>query len=195
LFRSSRIERRTKETNVKVAIELDGTGEAEITTSIPFLDHMLDLFARHSLFNLNIAAEGDLEVDSHHTVEDIGISLGQALKKALGDKRGIRRYGDILLPMDEALVLTAVDISGRAYLAYDIDLQIEVIGNYDTSLTVEFMQALVNNAELALHVQMLRGGNAHHVTEAVFKGLGRALDQATSLDPRVSGVPSTKGKL
>lgn len=195
MSRTSQIERQTKETKIKVDIELDGAGTAEISTGIPFLDHMLELFAQHGLFDLNITASGDLEVDSHHTVEDIGICLGLAIKKALGNKSGIRRYGDILLPMDEAMVLVAIDISGRAYLAYDIDLQIETIGNYDTSLTVEFLQALANNADLALHAQMLRGGNAHHVTEAVFKGLGRALDQATRLDPRISGVPSTKGML
>ena len=176
-------------------LELDGAGKAEVATGIPFLDHMLELFAKHGLFDLKLLAEGDLEIDGHHTVEDIGICLGQAIDRALADKAGLRRYGSAILPMDEALVLVALDISGRSHLVYEIELPVEIIGSYDTSLTVEFLQALANNAALTLHVKMLRGGNAHHVIEAVFKGLGRALDQATGIDPRVAGVPSTKGKL
>lgn len=195
MSRNAQIERKTKETQIILALKLDGTGQADVSTGIPFLDHMLELFAKHGLFDLKLSAKGDLEVDSHHTVEDIGICLGDAINQALGNKSSIRRYGDSLLPMDEALVLVAVDISGRAYLVYEVDLPMETIGTYDTSLTVEFLQALVNRASLTLHVKMFRGGNAHHVIEAVFKGLGRALDQATSLDPRVAGVPSTKGEL
>lgn len=195
MSRQADITRKTKETQIELEINLEGTGKAEITTGIPFLDHMLELFAKHGLFDLRVTAQGDLEIDGHHTVEDLGICLGNAFKQALGDKAGVVRYGEALLPMDEALVLTALDISGRSCLVYEVDLPVEIIGSYDTSLTVEFLQAFTNSAALTLHVKMLRGGNAHHVIEAVFKGLGRALDQATAIDPRVSGVPSTKGEL
>lgn len=194
-MRQASIDRQTKETQIELTFNLDGTGKAEVATGIPFLDHMLELFTKHGLFDLKLRAKGDLEVDGHHTVEDIGICLGQAVNQALGDKTGIRRYGDAILPMDEVLMLVALDISGRAHLVYEVDLPLEVIGSYDTSLTVEFLQALTNNAALTLHVKMMRGGNAHHVIEAVFKGLGRALDEATLADPRVAGVPSTKGEL
>jgi len=195
LGRRAEIKRDTKETKIELQLELDGSGKSTIDTKIPFLDHMLELFTKHGLFDLELSAEGDLEIDSHHTVEDIGICLGQALSKALDEKKGIRRYGDVFMPMDESLILVAIDISGRSYLAYDVDLPIELIGTYDTSLTSEFLQAFVNNCGVTLHVKMFKGTNAHHIVEAVFKGLGRALDIATSLDERVSGIPSTKGSL
>ena len=156
---------------------------------------MLELFTRHGLYGLKLRAQGDLEIDAHHTVEDIGIALGTAFSEALGGKEGINRYGDCLMPMDEVLVAAAVDISGRPGLVYDVELPIETIGAYDTSLTVEFLQAFVNNAQLTLHVRLMTGGNAHHIVEAVFKGTARALAAAAALNPRVVGVPSTKGKL
>lgn len=195
MVRSARIERKTKETEITLELVLDGTGQGEIDTGIPFFDHMLDLFTRHGLFDLNLAARGDLEIDAHHTVEDIGIALGCALTEALGEKKCINRFGDCLIPMDEALVAVALDISGRPGLVYEVDLPSEMIGVYDTSLTQEFLQALVNNAKMTLHVQMMKGDNAHHMVEAVFKGLARALGAAVKIDPRVSGVPSTKGHL
>ncbi len=193
--RRTEIKRDTKETKIELSLELDGSGRSAIDTKIPFLDHMLDLFSKHGLFDLELSAVGDLEIDAHHTVEDIGICLGQAFSKALGDKVGIRRYGDVFMPMDESLILVAIDISGRPYLAYDVDLPIELIGTYDTSLTSEFLQAFVNNCKMTLHVKKFEGTNAHHIVEAVFKGLGRSLDIATSIDERVSGIPSTKGSL
>jgi imidazoleglycerol-phosphate dehydratase len=195
MTRIGEVSRKTKETDIALSLDLDGTGQAEIDTGVPFFDHMLDLLARHGLFDLKLKARGDLEIDAHHTVEDVGISLGMALKEALGDKAGINRYGDCLTPMDEALTATAVDISGRPALVYDVDLPVELIGAYDTSLTTEFLQALVNSAGLTLHIKLMRGGNSHHVVEAVFKGLARALGQAVAVNPRVEGVPSTKGKL
>lgn len=195
MARVGRIERKTKETRIGLELGLDGSGRGEIETGIPFFDHMLDLFTRHSLFDLKLVAEGDLEIDAHHTVEDIGIALGSAFDEALGDKTGINRFGDCLMPMDEVLMATAVDISGRPGLVYDVDLPIEIIGTYDTTLTVEFLRAFTNNAKLTLHVRMLKGGNGHHIVEAVFKSLARSLGEAAALNPRVSGVPSTKGKL
>lgn len=193
--RQADIERNTKETKIKLSLDLDGSGKSSVDTGIPFLDHMMELFARHGLFDMTLKANGDLEIDAHHTVEDIGICLGSAFSEALEDKRGIRRYGDVLMPMDETLVAVAVDISGRPYLSYDIDLPIELIGTFDTSLTRELLQAFVNNAVLTLHVRMFKGGNAHHIIEAVFKGLARALDAATVIDVRVDDIPSTKGRL
>lgn len=195
MSRTATIERQTSETNVRVVLEIDGTGAYQISTGIPFFNHMLELFARHGLFNLVVEAEGDLDVDGHHTVEDVGICIGQAFREALADKKGIRRYGSIHLPMDEVLALVAIDLSGRPYLAYDAELPVEVVGSYDVSLTPEFLQALVNNLGMTLHVLTLRTGNAHHVIEAVFKGLARAMDKATSLDDRAPGIPSTKGQL
>lgn len=195
MIRIGRISRETKETKVEVELTLDGSGRVQISTGLPFLDHMLDLFARHGLFDLTVQAQGDLQVDGHHTVEDVGICLGQALSQALGDKAGITRFGDCLAPMDEVLAMVAVDISGRPYLVYEVEVPAELIGTFDPALTAEFLQALVNSAGLTLHVRLLRGGNAHHVVEAVFKGLSRALDQASRIDERVVGVPSTKGKL
>lgn len=193
--RTSVINRQTVETKIELSFNIDGQGKGEVDTKIPFFDHMLSLFSRHGLFDLKVEARGDLGVDSHHTVEDVGICLGQAIKESLGDKKGIARYGYSLLPMDETLVAVAVDISGRPYLAYDIDLPIETIGNFDTSLVPEFLQAVANNAGLTLHVRLLTGRNPHHIIEAVFKGLGKALDMATTIDPRISDIPSTKGKL
>lgn len=194
--RISEIKRTTKETDVELVLNLDGTGEVEIDTGIPFFDHMLTMVGKHGLMDLKVKATGDLEVDGHHTVEDIGICLGQALNEAVGDKKGIRRYGSCMMPMDEALALVALDISGRSYLVYDVELPAEIIGSYDTLLTVEFLQAFANTAAITLHVKMLSGRNAHHMVEAVFKGLARALGEAVDIDPRNAGqIPSTKGRI
>lgn len=193
--RRSTIERQTRETKISLELNIDGTGSTNIDTGIPFFDHMLELFGRHGLLDLSVIAQGDLQVDAHHTVEDIGLCLGQALEEALGSKSGIVRYGSALLPMDETLVMVAVDISGRPLLKYDVVLPVETIGTYDSALTAEFLQAFVSRGGLTLHVRQMSGENAHHIIEAVFKGLGRALDQATKIDPRVSGAPSTKGTL
>ena len=193
--RSATIARQTRETQITVTLELDGSGATSIETGVPFFDHMLDAFGRHGLFDLTVAAKGDLEIDAHHTVEDVGIVLGQAIAQALADKRGITRFGSSALPMDEALVLAAVDISGRGALYYDVSLPIEIIGTFDTTLAKEFLTALATNAGVTLHVRSLAGDNAHHIIEAAFKAVARALAQAVALDPRVSGVPSTKGAL
>ncbi len=193
--RKGKVKRDTKETNIEIDLVIDGQGKTDINTGIPFFDHMLTLFGRHGLFDLQIEASGDINVDAHHTVEDVGICLGQAFSEAIGDKKGISRYGFSLLPMDEALVAVAVDISGRPYLKYDIDVPIEVIGTFDTPLVEEFLQALSNNVGLTLHARLFSGKNTHHIIEALFKGLGKALDAATSLDPRVKDIPSTKGQL
>ncbi len=194
--RRAEIVRETKETRIRVELNLDGQGNVEVATGIPFFDHMLSMVGKHGLIDLDIAAEGDLEVDGHHTVEDVGICLGQALKDALGDRKGIRRYGSSLMPMDETLVLVALDISGRPYLVYDVDLPVEIIGTYDTALTVEFLQAFITSAGITLHVKMLAGKNAHHMVEAIFKGLAKALLEAVDINPRIADViPSTKGML
>lgn len=193
--RRSSVRRRTRETDIRVDLNLDGRGRCCLETGIPFLEHMLSLLAGHGGLDLDIKARGDLEVDQHHLVEDIGITLGQAVTKALGDKRGLARYGFCLLPMDESLVEAAVDISGRPYLAYGLKLRQKRLENFDTELVVEFLRALVQNAGLTLHINQRAGGNTHHVVEAAFKGLGRALKTAVARDPRVRGVPSTKGKL
>ena len=194
--RKAEVKRTTKETDIELVLNLDGTGEVEIDTGIPFFDHMLAMVGKHGLIDLKVKATGDLEVDGHHTVEDIGICLGQALNEAIGDKKGIRRYGSCMMPMDEALALVALDISGRPYLVYDVELPAEIIGSYDTLLTVEFLQAFANTAAITLHVKMLSGRNAHHMVEAVFKGLARALGEAVELDPRNAGqIPSTKGRI
>jgi imidazoleglycerol-phosphate dehydratase len=187
--------RKTKETEVRLTLAVDGTGAARIDTGVPFLDHMLDLLARHGLFDLTVAARGDLAVDYHHTVEDVGLVLGQALREALGDKQGIRRFGEATVPLDEALVQTVVDLSGRPYFAYEVRIKQAKIGAFDVELIHDFLLALVNQAGMNLHVRMLSGRNPHHVVEATFKGLARALDSATQYDPRVRGVPSTKGTL
>ncbi|WP_298432349.1 imidazoleglycerol-phosphate dehydratase HisB [Geobacter sp.] len=195
MSRKATIERVTKETQIKLSLEIDGTGEAKICTSVPFLDHMLDLFARHGLFNLQVEARGDIDIDFHHTVEDIGIVLGQALKETLGDKKGIRRYGQATVPMDETLASVAVDISGRPYLVYHVSLPKVKIGEFDVELVREFFQAVVSNLGANIHVNVMYGDNVHHMVEACFKAFARAMDQATQVDPRIEGVMSTKGKL
>ncbi len=195
MSRIASIERVTKETRIRLSLELDGTGQGKICTSVPFLDHMLDLFARHGLFDLEVEASGDIDIDFHHTVEDIGIVLGQAIQEALGDKKGIRRYGQATVPMDETLASVATDLSGRPYLVYHVNLPKVKIGEFDVELAKEFFQALVNNLGANLHINVMYGDNVHHVLEACFKATARALDMATQLDPRIEGVMSTKGKL
>jgi imidazoleglycerol-phosphate dehydratase len=195
-MRTATIKRKTKETDVEVSVNLDGTGVSKVATGIGFFDHMLDALARHALLDLTIEARGDLHVDGHHTVEDTGIALGQALEHALGDRAGIRRYADALVPLDEALVRAVVDVSGRPYLAYAIDIpKWQMLGDYDVFLTPEFFRAVVLNAGLTVHLDLVRGDNPHHIVEAAFKAFARALDGATTIDPRVVGVPSTKGAL
>ena len=195
MSREALIERRTAETNIRVKLELDGSGNWQGSSGIPIFDHLLAQLARHGLLDLKVWAEGDLEVDNHHTVEDIGICLGQALKEALGNKTGIGRYGNALVPMDEALVQVVLDCSGRPYLAWGLELPPVRIGSLETELVEEFVRALVNNSGLTLHVRKLAGHNTHHLAEALFKALGRAIRQAVALDPQVAGVPSTKGSL
>ena len=195
MARSATIERRTAETDIRLTLGLDGEGVTKVATGVPFFDHMLEAFGRHGLFDLVVEATGDLAVDDHHTVEDVGICLGQAFVRALGDKRGIRRFGSVFVPMDEALVLAAVDISGRGQLHYDVAVPIELIGTFDTTLAREFMIALAANAGITVHVMAFAGENAHHIIEAAFKALARALAEAVEIDPRVTGVPSTKGSL
>ncbi|HWP67589.1 MAG TPA: imidazoleglycerol-phosphate dehydratase HisB [Candidatus Limnocylindria bacterium] len=189
------VARTTKETSIRLQLRIDGSGRAQVDTGVPFLDHMLELFARHGLFDLTVKATGDLAVDFHHTVEDVGLALGQALREALGDKAGIRRFGEATVPLDEALVQSVVDCSGRPFLAYEVRLKQAKIGVFDVELIHDFLLALVNQAGMNLHVRMLAGRNPHHVIEAAFKGFARALDAATQRDPRVRGVPSTKGTL
>lgn len=193
--RKVEVRRETKETRVRVELNLDGRGEASVSTGMPFLDHMLAAFARHGLFDLTVEAEGDLDVDGHHTAEDVGIVLGQALNRALGDRAGISRSGWACLPMDEALVLVAADLSGRAYLAWGVSVAPRAYGAFHTELAVEFWRAFVNNAALTLHVNMLSAGNSHHVLEAAWKAAGRALAAAVARDERVRGPLSTKGAL
>ncbi len=193
--RSASIERKTSETEIRLTLTLDGSGDSEIKTGIPFFDHMLTLFARHGLFDLSVDAKGDIEVDYHHTVEDTGIALGAALSKALGDKAGIRRYGSAYVPMDEALARVVVDCSGRPFLSYEAPRGVESIGLFPFQLVEEFLRALSVQAGLTLHVSILAGRDAHHMAEAIFKALGRALDVAVSHDERVKGIPSTKGVL
>ena len=195
MSRTAEIERITKETRIRLTLKVDGTGEAKICTSVPFLDHMLNLFARHGLFNLDIEANGDIDIDFHHTVEDIGIVLGEAFKQALGDKNGIRRYGQASVPMDETLASVAVDISGRPYLVYHVNLPKVKIGEFDVELAREFFQAFANHCGLNLHINVMYGDNVHHIIEACFKAFARAMDIATQLDARVVGVMSTKGVL
>ena len=188
--------RKTKETDLHVRVDLDGKGEAQVKTGIGFFDHMLEALARHALLDLTVEARGDLHVDGHHTVEDTGIVLGQALAKALGNRSGIRRYADSIVPLDEALVRCVLDVSGRPYLSYHIDIpKWQMLGEYDVFLTPEFFRAVVLNAGLTVHLDLIRGDNPHHIVEAAFKAFARSLDGATSLDPRVTGVPSTKGEL
>jgi len=188
--------RTTKETDIRLALDLDGEGRADVRTGIGFFDHMLDAFARHGLFDLSVSVKGDLEVDAHHTVEDTGLVLGAAFREALGDKASIRRYGAALVPMDEALVQAAVDLSGRPYLAFrGFDFRTDRVGAFDTELAEEFFRAFANEAACNLHLRCLENGNAHHVIEAAFKATARALREAVSLDPRIKGVLSTKGSL
>lgn len=194
--RLASVERTTKETSIRVTLDLDGSGETKISTGVGFFDHMLDQVGRHSGFDLEVTAEGDLHIDSHHTVEDVGIALGEALVEALGEKKGIRRYGLGIVPMEEALVQVALDISGRPFLHFDVEVPTEVVGNYDPQLTEEFFTALSRAAGLTLHIKLLAGRNSHHIVEAVFKAVARALADATQIDPRRAGsVPSTKGVL
>ena len=195
-MRTTNIERNTSETNIRLSLNLDGTGQSSVATGCGFLDHMLTLLARHGRFDLDLSCEGDTWVDYHHTVEDVGICLGQAFAQCLGDKKGICRYGDIVLPMDETLMLCAADISGRAYLGYDVDIPNPKVGDFDTELAEEFMLGFVREARITLHFKQLAGKNTHHILEAMFKALGRTLRQAAAIDPDFAEeVPSTKGVL
>jgi imidazoleglycerol-phosphate dehydratase len=193
--RTATIERKTGETDIAVTLLIDGSGQGQISTGIPFFDHMLTLFTRHSLVDLTVNAKGDLEVDLHHTVEDAGIALGQAFARALGEKRGIRRYGWAYLPMDETLTRVVLDFSGRPYLEYRAPKAVESIGAFSFQLVEEFLRAFAVHAGINLHVEILYGRDAHHMAESVFKGLAKAIDQACQIDPRVTGIPSTKGIL
>ncbi len=196
MSRKASIQRNTSETRIRLDLELDGEGSCQSKTGLPFVDHMLDLFARHGYFNLQVEAVGDLEVDAHHTMEDLGIVLGQAIRQAVGDKVGIRRYGAFLVPMDETLARTVVDLSGRPAMVYEAPLPVGyMLSGIDVRLFREFFQALVNNAGMNLHIDVLRGEDVHHMIEAIFKSFARALDQAIQADPRETGVPSTKGSL
>ena len=195
-MRTAELRRTTGETDVTVVLDLDGTGKSDISTGCGFLDHMLTLFARHGRFDLTVQARGDTWVDDHHTVEDVGIVLGGAFAQALGEKRGVTRYGSTLLPMDEALILTAVDLSGRGLLCYGLDIPTEKVGTFDTQLTEEFLNAFARRAGLTLHVKQLAGTNSHHIIEGAFKSLARSLRGAVAIDPAAAGeVPSTKGVL
>ncbi len=195
-MREARIERKTKETDISLYLNLDGKGESMIDTGCGFLDHMLTLFAKHGRFDLSVKCVGDTDVDYHHTVEDIGICLGLALKEALGDMRGITRYGFMILPMDETLILTSIDISGRSQLCYGLDIPTQKVGDFDTELTEEFMIALVRNATITLHIKQLDGKNSHHIIEGTFKSLARALKTAVKIDKEAENeIPSTKGVL
>jgi len=193
--RSASIQRKTKETNIRVAFALDGAGKSKINTGLPFLDHMLELFAKHGLFNLEINCKGDLEIDDHHSVEDIAITLGRALSQALGDKVGINRYGEAIVPMDEALCRSVIDLSGRFYLVYEVATKRQRIGNFSVELAEHFWRSFAEAAKFNLHIDCLRGRNTHHMLEGTFKATARALRQAVDLNQRVVGVPSTKGSL
>jgi imidazoleglycerol-phosphate dehydratase len=193
--RRAAVTRKTSETDISLSLDLDGTGRADVVTGIGFLDHMLELFAHHGRFDLTLRAGGDLHVDGHHTVEDIGLALGQALREALGDKRGIRRYGSFLLPMDEALALVALDLSGRPYFSHDLQLAGVRIGEFDADLTPHFLRSLATQSGMTLHVRLLAGSDAHHIVEAVFKAFARALAEACERHGRDDEVPSTKGSL
>ena len=193
--RRAAVHRATKETDIAVTVTIDGEGKYEVETGVPFLNHMLELFARHGFFDLIVQGRGDLDVDAHHTVEDVGLTLGEALREALGDKQGIRRFGEATVPLDEALVSVVVDLSGRPFLAYNVKLEHERVGTFDVELVHDFLLALTNQIGMNLHVNMWSGRNPHHIVEASFKGLARALSQAASYDARVRGVLSTKGVL
>ncbi|HWS86117.1 MAG TPA: imidazoleglycerol-phosphate dehydratase HisB [Pyrinomonadaceae bacterium] len=193
--REAEVRRRTKETDVRVRLSLDGTGRSQVSTGVAFLDHMLELFARHGLFDLEVECRGDLHIDDHHSVEDVAITLGQAFSEALGDKAGISRYGEATVPMDEALCRTVVDLSGRFYLVYAVETRRHVIGNFSVELAEHFWRSLAEAARCNLHIDCLRGRNTHHILEGTFKATARALRRAVERDPRVTGVPSTKGTL
>jgi imidazoleglycerol-phosphate dehydratase len=193
--RNASIERKTAETDIAITLDVDGTGETEIDTGIPFFDHMLTLFGKHSLSDLKVKAVGDIDVDYHHTVEDVGIVLGQCFREALGDKRGIVRYGSAMLPMDETLARVVIDFSGRPFLEHRVPQKVEAIRDFPFQLVEEFMRGFTNNAAVNLHTEILYGRDAHHMAEALFKGLARASDAATRIDPRVTGIPSTKNLL
>jgi imidazoleglycerol-phosphate dehydratase len=193
--RTAKVERSTKESQVQVALDLDGTGTSEVSTGVPFYDHMLAQLAKHGGLDLTVKTVGDLEVDAHHTVEDTALALGQALREALGDKVGIRRFGDAFVPLDEALAQAVVDLSGRPYVVHEEPPLVELIGSYDTTLTRHIWESLSASAQICLHVRVLSGRNAHHIVEAQFKAVARALREAVAIDPRSSGVPSTKGVL
>ncbi|MCU1601834.1 MAG: hisB [Frankiales bacterium] len=195
MARRALVERTTKESDVRVELDLDGTGQASSDTGVPFFDHMVSQLGKHGGFDLTVVTKGDLEIDAHHTVEDTSLAIGQALRDALGDKQGVRRYGDALVPLDEALVQAAVDLSGRPYLVHEEPDVVELIGSYDTTLTKHIWESIVATAQITLHVRVLAGRNAHHVVETQFKAVARALRTAVELDPRVTGVPSTKGVL
>lgn len=195
MSRKANIERRTAETEIQLELELDGTGQAQVRTGVGFLDHMLTLFAKHGALDLRVAARGDLHVDQHHTVEDVGICLGQALRQALGDKAGICRYGHFTLPMEETLVTTALDLSGRYFLVFQAEFPTPKIGEFDSELVEDFWQAAAANALCNLHILLHHGRNSHHISEAIFKSAARALRMAVDPDPRATGVPSTKGTL
>ena len=195
-MRQAEIIRKTGETDIRIELELDGKGTCRINTGVGFLDHMLELFARHGRFNLQVFCKGDTHVDDHHSVEDIGIALGQAFDQALGDRKGIVRYGQMILPMDESLILSAVDLSGRGLLAYDLRIPTEKVGTFDTELTEEFFRALAHNARCTLHIRQLAGGNSHHIIEGAFKSAARSLRTAVKVDPECAEeIPSTKGVL
>lgn len=193
--RKADIHRQTTETDIHLSIQVEGEGKYEVSTGVPFLDHMLELFARHGFFNLSLQASGDIAIDDHHTVEDVGLALGQALREALGDKHGIRRFGAASVPLDEALVECVVDLSGRPFLAYNLDIRQERVGNFSTELVHDFFLALTNQVGMNLHLNMTQGRNPHHIIEAGFKAFARALSSAVEYDPRVQGVLSTKGSL
>ncbi|MGG4207598.1 imidazoleglycerol-phosphate dehydratase HisB [Paenibacillus jamilae] len=193
--RTGSVSRKTNETDIQLSFAVDGTGQAELETDVPFLNHMLDLFTKHGQFDLNVQARGDVDIDDHHTVEDIGICLGQTLLEALGDKKGIKRYASVFVPMDEALAQVVIDLSNRPHFEYRAEYPSQQVGSFSTELVHEFLWKFALEARMTLHVIVHYGQNTHHMIEAVFKALGRALDEATSIDPRVTGVPSTKGVL
>src|SRR6185295_4571479 len=193
--RAATVQRKTKETDIRVKLNLDGTGQSRISTGLPFLDHMLELFSRHGLFDLQVSCKGDLEIDDHHSVEDIAITLGQALVEALGDKKGISRYGEAIVPMDEALCRAVIDLSGRFYLVYEVTTRRQKIGNFSVELAEHFWRSFAETAKFNLHLDCLRGRNTHHILEGTFKASARALRQAVERNSRILGVPSTKGSL
>ena len=195
ITRETKTERITKETNIQLALKIDGSGKSHIDTGVGFFDHMLEGFSKHGFFDLDVTVKGDLHVDAHHTVEDTGIVLGQAIADAIGDKKGIKRYGSFILPMDDALVLCAIDLCGRPYFQFDLELPTEKVGNFDTELVREFFYAVCYKSGMNLHMKMLSGINTHHIIEAAFKAFAKALDEATSYDNRIEGILSTKGSL